>query len=105
MAKIVWSELAKDHLKEIDSYISKGSPLFSMIFIEKLIHSVEKISLFPKVGRVVPEFADENLRETFFYNYRIVYFAKKEEIAIIAIVHGAMDISKRRENEDWKKDI
>lgn len=40
MAKIIWSALAKEHLQEIDKYISKGSPFYSIIFIDKLIASV-----------------------------------------------------------------
>jgi hypothetical protein len=42
MAKIIWSALAKEHLQEIDKYISEGSPFYSIIFIDKLIGSVEK---------------------------------------------------------------
>ena len=63
MAKIIWSDLAKEHLREIDSYISEGSPFYSIIFIDKLIASVEKVGLFPKSGRIVPEFGEEDLRE------------------------------------------
>ncbi|MEW5767456.1 MAG: type II toxin-antitoxin system RelE/ParE family toxin [bacterium] len=43
MAKIIWSDLAKEHLREIDSYISKGAPFYSIIFIDRLIASVEMI--------------------------------------------------------------
>lgn len=55
MAEIIWSALAKEHLREIDAYIAKGSPFYAIIFIDKLIASVEKIALFPQSGRVVPE--------------------------------------------------
>lgn len=102
MAKIIWSVLAKEHLREIDAYISKGSPFYSIIFIDKLIASVEKIALFPKSGRVIPEFEEDNLREIFFHDYRIVYLNKEDEVIVLAIVHGAMDIRKKRELETWK---
>ena len=101
MAEIVWSDLAKEHLKEIDSYISEGSPFYSIIFIDKMITSVEKIGLFPKSGRIVPEFEEENLREFFFHNYRIVYSIKNDKIMILAIIHTAMDIVKKRERQPW----
>ncbi|MDI6793214.1 MAG: type II toxin-antitoxin system RelE/ParE family toxin [bacterium] len=101
MAKIIWSDLAKEHLREIDSYISKGSPFYSIIFIDKLIASVERVSLFPKCGRVVPEFGRDDLREVFFHKYRIVYSIKDDTIRILAIVHGAMDLIKKRERELW----
>jgi len=101
MAEIIWSGLAKDHLQEIDSYIIKGSPFYSIIFIDKLIDSVEKISSFPECGRIVPEFENKNLREVFFHQYRIVYFLQNDLIKIVAIIHGAMDIQKKREREPW----
>ncbi|MFH0775006.1 MAG: type II toxin-antitoxin system RelE/ParE family toxin [bacterium] len=101
MAKIIWSDLAKEHLREIDSYISKGDPFYSVVFIDKLIASVERIRLFPKCGRVVPEFGRDDLREIFFHKYRIVYSIKDDMIRILSIVHGAMDIMKKREREPW----
>ncbi len=101
MAKIVWSDLAKEHLREIDSYIAKGAPVYSIVFIDKLMASVEKIGLFQKCGRVVPEFGRDDIREIFFHEYRIVYLVKNDAVAILAIVHGAMDILKRRQREAW----
>lgn len=101
MAKIVWSAIAKEHLKEIDFYITEGSPFYSIVFIDKLIASVEKIGSFPECGRVVPEFEREDIREIFFHKYRIVYQSKGEDITILAIVHGAMDITKKQERESW----
>ncbi len=101
MAEIVWSALAKEHLREIDRYISEGSPFYSIIFIDKLIVSVEKIGMSPRIGRIVPEFEREDLREIFFHKYRIVYRVTDGTVIIVAIVHGAMDISKKREHEPW----
>ena len=101
MAKIIWSGLAKEHLQEIDKYISEGSPFYSIIFIDKLIASFEKIGSFPQIGRIVPEFERNDLREIFFHKYRIVYQLRNNVVTIVAIVHGAMDIKKKREREPW----
>ncbi len=101
MAEIIWSALAKEHLREIDAYISQGSPFYAVIFIDRLIASVEKIGLFPKSGRIVPEFGEENLREIFFHKYRIVYSIHDGDVTILAIVHGAMDMKRSREHEPW----
>ena len=85
MAKIIWSELARDHLKEIDSYISTGSPFYSIIFIDNLIESIDKIGSFPKCGRIVPEFSNPELREFIYKNYRIVYRIKQESLEILTV--------------------
>lgn len=46
------------------------------------------IPTFPKAGRVVPEYNQENIRERIFQNYRIVYRLKPEMIEIVAVVHS-----------------
>jgi len=50
---------------------------------------VKDIPLFPKAGRIVPEYQDENLREKIFQNYRIVYRIKGDFIEIVIISHSA----------------
>lgn len=76
MAEIYWTSLAKRHLQEIDAYIAEGTPFYSIIFIDKLIASAEKIGQFPEIGRIVPEFDMADIREIFFHKYRIVYQVK-----------------------------
>ena len=50
---------------------------------------MEDIPSFPKAGRVVPEYNDENLRERIYGNYRIVYRLKEDFVEITAICHGS----------------
>jgi len=40
------------------------------------------------MGRVVPEYQQENLRERIYQNYRIVYRVQPEAVEMVAIVHG-----------------
>jgi len=56
---------------------------------KKITNIVKAIPQFPKSGRVVPEYRDENLRGKIYKNYRIVYRLKEEFIEIVAICHGA----------------
>ena len=71
MVKIVWSESAKEDLREIKSYIAKDSPEYAKIFVEKLLEKTRLLESFPKIGRMVPESDDPNDRELIFKNYRI----------------------------------
>ncbi len=46
------------------------------------------------IGRIVPEFNNEILREIIYKDYRIVYkILKEENIEILAVYHGAKDFS------------
>ena len=53
------------------------------------------------MGRIVPEFEREDVLEVFFHKYRIVYLYKENVVTILAVVHGAMDITKKRNTEKW----
>jgi toxin ParE1/3/4 len=43
---------------------------------------------FPRSGRKVPEFDDENMREVIVYSYRVIYQLQDDKVLIISIVHG-----------------
>ncbi|WP_036042590.1 type II toxin-antitoxin system mRNA interferase toxin, RelE/StbE family [Leptospira alstonii] len=91
MAKeIVWSLRAKSDLQDIYDYITKDSEIYALNVINRIINTVEKIPSFPLMGRVVPEFNIENLRERISGNYRIVYRVNKFlNIEIVTIHHSA----------------
>lgn len=93
--KIVWSPKSIKNLEEIADFISKDSPLYAPIFVQKIISSVERLNNFPLSGRVVPEFDDVNLREIIFHNYRIVYRVKQKSIEIVLVTHGAKIIKQK----------
>ena len=41
------------------------------------------------MGRIVPEFEDENIRELIVYSYRIIYRVYPKQVTVWAVVHGA----------------
>lgn len=84
-----WSPRAALHFEEICDYIARDSKYYSALFAKRIISIVKSIPQFPKAGRIVPEYNDENLREKIYENYRIVYRIKSEVIEIVAICHGA----------------
>ncbi|QEN04350.1 type II toxin-antitoxin system RelE/ParE family toxin [Thiospirochaeta perfilievii] len=89
MASIIWTTLAKSDLKEIFKYIARDSLYYGESFVKKIQYETKKLKDFPKMGRIVPEFNDENLREIIFQNYRIIYKIRDEEVAILTIFHLA----------------
>ncbi|MEI7015030.1 type II toxin-antitoxin system RelE/ParE family toxin [Leptospira licerasiae] len=91
MAKeIIWSLRAKSDLQDIYDYIAKDSEIYALNVINKIIDVVENVPTFPLMGRVVPEFNIENLRERLSGNYRIVYrINNSQNIEIVTIHHSA----------------
>ena len=87
--KIIWSPKAAENLEGICDYIGEDSEFYARIFAQQIIDEIEKIPVFPKAGRIVPEYQQKNLREKIFQSYRIVYRIKPDAIEIVVIVHGA----------------
>ncbi len=71
---------------------TKDSRHYAILFAKKIVSIIKTIPQFPKAGRIVPEYNDENLREKIYENYRIVYRIKDEIIEIVAICHGARQL-------------
>ena len=55
----------------------------------RLCEKVENLILFPKIGRVVPELDEPNIRELILRNYRIIYRILGEKIQIVRLFHGS----------------
>lgn len=87
--KIKWSPRAASNFEDICNYIGRDSEYYAGLFAKKIMAIVRTIPQFPRAGRIVPEYRDENLREKIYQNYRIVYRIKSDVIEIVAICHGA----------------
>mgnify|MGYP001599177510 CR=1 FL=1 len=94
--KIEWTEPALSDLEGIRDYIRKDSEYYATRFVERIITAVETLEKFPKMGRNVPEAEEENIRELLFYNYRVMYRVETKRILILAIVHGARNLSQKK---------
>ena len=83
--KIVFSAHAKSDLLEIVRFISKDKPQAALNFADQIKNSVNKLAESPRVGRVVPEYSNESIRELIHGQYRIVYRIDRENNTIVFI--------------------
>ncbi len=86
--RVVWSRRALHDLESIAEYIAADSTTFAGIVVRKIVNQTRILAQFPRSGRKVPEFDDENIRELIVYSYRIIYRVHDNEIVIAAVVHG-----------------
>jgi toxin ParE1/3/4 len=91
--RIEWTDPAVSDLAAIRDYIAVDSEENAVRFIGRLIESVEKISVFPQMGRRVPEAEDEAVREVIFKGYRLIYRIGPGLVQIISVLHGSRDLS------------
>jgi toxin ParE1/3/4 len=44
---------------------------------------------FPQIGREVPEFEQEDLRELFVHSHRLIYRVHENQVVVLRVWHGA----------------
>lgn len=101
MASVRWTVGAREDLREIVAFISKDLAVYAATFAGRIVAAVERLRSHPRLGRIVPEYDDEAIREIIVGNYRIAYRIRRQRIGIIAVVHGSRDLVRRLTQEPW----
>ncbi len=84
-----WTEAASNDLRGIQAHLSRQSPGSALGVIGRIVDRADGLPKFPRLGPVVAEYADEDLREVFEDPYRIVYRLREDRIEVVAVVHSA----------------
>jgi len=92
MAKIVWTDLAKDDLRSIYDYILRDSKVYAKRYVSKLISRVDQLETNPMSGRIVPEINREEIRELIEGNYRLVYRCVGDSVTMLRVHHAARQL-------------
>lgn len=91
MASVTWTDPALGALNEACDYIREDSPRMAEIFANRAFAATDRLATFPALGRIVPEFEREDVREIILGNYRM-YELVADEVQVTAFVHGAREI-------------
>ncbi len=67
---------------------AEDSLAYAAAVVKNMVQQTRLLSQFPRSGRKVPEFDDENIREMLAYSYRIIYRLQQDEVLIAAVIHG-----------------
>jgi toxin ParE1/3/4 len=98
--RVHWTDTAEGHLDAIYTYIAKDSPEYAMRMVDRLTRRSQQIAKFPFSGRRVPEYDIDQIREVIEGPYRIIYHIKPDQIDVLAVIHGAMDVFHSSDEED-----
>ena len=101
MADVRWTKDVVADLDEIGEFIERDSAAFARLVVASIYEAVERLRTFPRLSRVVPEFEREDLRELIYQAYRIVYRTRGNAIEIIAVWHGARDMTRGADERGW----
>ncbi|MFT4197609.1 MAG: type II toxin-antitoxin system RelE/ParE family toxin [Pseudoxanthomonas sp.] len=85
--KVVWSEEATSSLHRIVAYIAKDSPVAARKVAARLLLRSRQLGEPPLLGRRLPEYPDDDLRELLERPWRIIYRVTPETIEIVTVRH------------------
>lgn len=85
---LTWTREALENLSLIDAFISRDNPDRAEIFISEIIGYAETLVQNPRIGRIVPELSNTDIRELILKKYRIVYRIQKDTIEILTVFEG-----------------
>ena len=94
--KIVISDSALQDLEAIIQYYTElGIPEVGTNFVRKILDHLETIPSHPEIGRKVPEFNADKIREVQNPPHRVVYLREEKNINLVRVWRSAriMDLS------------
>ena len=89
-----WSDQAKADLKAIHNYIARDSAHYAKQVTRDIVDKVDALVELPRLGRIVEELGENNVREIAVYSYRILYeIMPGDDIVVLTAVHKRRDLS------------
>lgn len=93
MARITWTREAETWLRDIFDYIARDNPGAAARVIDGIYERAQTLVDFPRIGHRYEGIRDREVRILLYGHYRIAYLLKSdEEIVILGVFHGALDI-------------
>lgn len=92
---VKWTYIAKSDLKEIIDYISQDSHATAKQQYLKIRSEAEKLTNFPKKGRVPPELKKQNIekyRELIISPWRLFYRIELDTVFVLSVIDGRRNI-------------
>jgi plasmid stabilization system protein ParE len=90
---VVWTHRAWSDLERAADYIAQDSPSYAAALVSRTREAARSLTHFAERGRLVPELEEPQVRELLVDSFRLIYQVGRVEIAVLAFVHGARDLS------------
>ena len=84
--KVYISRSGFDDLERIkEYYLEEGVPQIGEEFVTSIIEHIETLSNNPDIGRIVPEFEENKIRELIQPPFRIVYLRDPDSVHVVRV--------------------
>lgn len=86
--KVRFSVPGERSIDEVEAYVARDNPAAGTRLVKRIRDAVEKVTKHPRLGRVVPEFGVEHVRELIVDNYRVLYRIDPDAIVVLLVIEG-----------------
>ena len=86
--RLRWTEQARNDLLQIGRYIAQDKPGAAGTWVRRLQKRARDAAEMPLMGRKVPEFDREDIREVVLGGYRLVYRVRTDAIEVLTVFDG-----------------
>ena len=95
MARVVWKETALEDMRAILDFVARTSPDYADRLSQRFFAAAHRLEISPRIGRVVPEWKQEDIREMHVSPYRLIYVYREQEdtVYIAALIHTSRDLA------------
>jgi plasmid stabilization system protein ParE len=92
---VLWTHRACADLQAIHDHIAKDSRRNAEAAVRKIMRRADSLEVAPRMGRVVPELREPELREISVYSWRILYRVRDDQVFIVTLVHQRRHLESR----------
>lgn len=84
---VIWTPQARADLKAIYDYIANDSTLNAKSVVQDIKIKVDALDSLPLLGKTIPEFQFDELREIHVHSWRVFYQCRQDNCYILSVVH------------------
>ncbi|PAU93186.1 plasmid stabilization protein [Aliifodinibius salipaludis] len=92
--EITWTNEAETWLKEIFDFISKDNEKIAPEVIAGIYERAQILEEHPRIGYKYRDEPEGEIRILLYGHYRIAYLLGEQNIIILGVFHGALDIDR-----------
>ena len=82
--EVIWTEPAWQDVEAAADFIARDSESYSAAFFQEVMESATSLTEFAEMGRMVPEFGNQRIRELLVGSYRLVYEVSDDRVLVLA---------------------
>ncbi len=87
--QVEWSVEAIEDLIGIKDYLLEQTPSNAEAIVRQIEMASDRLIDFPYSHRMVPEWQDNERRETFVHRWRLMYRVLPDRVRIVGVIHGS----------------